>query len=487
MMDGYQYSLNVTSAFAANTNVLPSLRTEIVTAFSDFLWDGKEASILSFEMRSASTFTVQVNDGTFLTAREVNSEYVASFSGSIAYIIFSSNTTLTSFSVEWAQDRKNHNVATLSVLAGSTLSLANDYGVNVPVAGTNQYELQMGTYVATATLTGYSTTSMQFYYNMEATVLVPQEKLKFSVNPTLSHVNSSPGNPTIVEYGESYDLSYYTDFGYALPTSVTVTGATGTWDQATGTVSLANVTGDVSFAIAGVPIEYNIVPALTNVTANGGNANAMTVEAPVTLLYTANAGYTLPDSVTVAHATSTWSTSADGGSLELSAPNGTVEFAISGEAIEYTITPTLSNVVAASTNPLIMTVAESVDLTYTAADGYTLPMTVDVTGASSIWVSETGILHLSNVTSNVTFSITAVPAAYSITPTLQNVTADVGNATTITVASPIELTYAAETGYTLPDAVTVVGATGVWDAATGKLTLSAPTENVTFSIVGTVQ
>lgn len=73
---------------------------------------------------------------------------------------------------------------------------------------------------------------------------------------------------------------------------------------------------------------------------------------------------------------------------------------------------------------------------------------------------------------------------YQITPTLTNVTAASGNATTIATGETKVLTYTAASGYTLPDSVTVTGATGVWDKNAGTLTLSNPTGNVTFTIAG---
>ena len=72
----------------------------------------------------------------------------------------------------------------------------------------------------------------------------------------------------------------------------------------------------------------------------------------------------------------------------------------------------------------------------------------------------------------------------TITPTLTNVTAASENATTIATGETKVLTYTAASGYTLPDSVTVTGATGVWNKDAGTLTLSNPTDNVTFTIAG---
>ena len=76
--------------------------------------------------------------------------------------------------------------------------------------------------------------------------------------------------------------------------------------------------------------------------------------------------------------------------------------------------------------------------------------------------------------------------SYTITPTLTNVTAAGGNATTIATGETKVLTYTANSGYNLPDpdSVIVTGATRVWNKDAGTLTLSNPTGNVTFTIAG---
>lgn len=83
----------------------------------------------------------------------------------------------------------------------------------------------------------------------------------------------------------------------------------------------------------------------------------------------------------------------------------------------HTITATLTNVTAASGNATTIAIGETKVLTYTAADGYALPDTVTVTGATSVWNKDAGTLTLSNPTGNVTFTIAGVEAAsgYNVT------------------------------------------------------------------------
>lgn len=154
---------------------------------------------------------------------------------------------------------------------------------------------------------------------------------------------------------------------------------------------------------------YNITTNLTGITANASNPTTVSTLASSTLTFTANTGYNLPSSVIVTGAEFTWTKSS--GTLVLSNPTGNVSVTIAGIAISYTITPTLTNVTAASDNATTIATGETKTLTYTAADGYVLPDTVTVSGATGIWNKDEGTLILSNPTANVTFTIAGVEAA----------------------------------------------------------------------------
>ena len=75
----------------------------------------------------------------------------------------------------------------------------------------------------------------------------------------------------------------------------------------------------------------------------------------------------------------------------------------------------------------------------------------------------------------------AVEVVYNITETLSNCSSS-NNPTTITQNASATLTFTANSGYSLPDSVTVTGASHTWDKATGTLVLSNPTANVSISI-----
>ena len=73
---------------------------------------------------------------------------------------------------------------------------------------------------------------------------------------------------------------------------------------------------------------------------------------------------------------------------------------------------------------------------------------------------------------------------YSITYDLSNVTGASSNGSSITTKGVKTLKFTADSGYSLPDNVTISGATYVWDKATGTLILSKITGEVTVMVKG---
>ena len=71
---------------------------------------------------------------------------------------------------------------------------------------------------------------------------------------------------------------------------------------------------------------------------------------------------------------------------------------------------------------------------------------------------------------------------YKITYNLTNVSGN--NSASITNVEVKSLTFTANTGYQLPESVTVTGATSIWDKKTGTLIISKVTGNVTVTITG---
>lgn len=159
-----EFSFVPASAYAANKNSLPTVRTAVETNFSDQPWNGSEAEILGVEMTAAASFTVKLNRETQLTAKPEGDVFTVRYYGPIEYIVFSAATTLTYMHVRWAAQNRVHGVVTLTAVTGAKVSRG---GYTVPEVDAGKYELQVGGYIVTA-----NGVNSGFFYNLENAVTV---------------------------------------------------------------------------------------------------------------------------------------------------------------------------------------------------------------------------------------------------------------------------------------------------------------------------
>ena len=136
----------------------------------------------------------------------------------------------------------------------------------------------------------------------------------------------------------------------------------------------------------------------------------------------------------------------------------------------------------------MVAVFESTTFTFDYDKGYFAPDSVGVDNATGNWDQGTNELVITNPSGDVVVTIEAVQKTYDIKYVLTNLTAASSNPTTITsAATGVELTISGTTYYALPTSITVSGVdAGDWsyDRATGKITLSYPTDTVTITAVG---
>lgn len=74
----------------------------------------------------------------------------------------------------------------------------------------------------------------------------------FPITVTVENVSIASSSPTRIEYSGAATLTFTASDGFNLPDSVTVTGATSSWNKDTGTLSLSNPTGDVAVSVSGI-------------------------------------------------------------------------------------------------------------------------------------------------------------------------------------------------------------------------------------------
>lgn len=310
----------------------------------------------------------------------------------------------------------------------------------------------------------------------------------YTITANLTNCTGASTNPTTITSNTTGTVLKFTaNTGYDLPASVTVAGATSSWNQSTGELTLTKPTGNVTVTVVATAQTYNITVNATNATAASTNPTTIVYGAGAQLKFTFPDGYFAPTDVTVTGATQIWDAAT--GALTLTNCTGPVTVTIVGAVKTYTITPAITNCTWNGENPT--TIASNqftpIQLRIHKNTGWTLPTEISVSGVDAeywTWNQSTGIVTISHPQGNVTVTINAVREVYNITTTLEHALAGTSNPTTIGYGLSATLTFTFPTGYEAPASVTVTGATSNWEAGTGTLILTNATGPVTVKVVG---
>lgn len=250
--------------------------------------------------------------------------------------------------------------------------------------------------------------------NITGTVAGTVEEYYITVKGT--HASKASG-PSTITYGGSATLTFTYEDGYFAPASVTVSGATSSWNQSTSTLSLTNATGAVSVVIAGAIKTYTITPNLTNCSWDSENAAtiASNQTTAVQLVINKNTGWTLPNEITVSGVDAEyWSWNQATGIVTISHPQGNVTVTANAVRETYNITTNLTHAQAGSDNPTTIGYGLSATLTFSFPTGYEAPTDVTVTGATKSWAAGSGTLTLTNATGPVTVTVVGVATTATI-------------------------------------------------------------------------
>ena len=227
---------------------------------------------------------------------------------------------------------------------------------------------------------------------------------RYTVSNNLTSCVSS-NSSTIVTKGSSYNATFTATNGYYINyANVTMGGVTQSYTGATdGTASTGSISLTVSGAIViAVTATYKL-SSPTNLSLSGNIlswsavSNATYYNIYVDGIMTINSVTTTSQSiVTLSSATH---------SVQVLAGNDNyLDSSLSTALTIYPIALTLTNVVKTSGATFIAT-TESIVVS--ASDGYNLPSTITVSGATYTWTQSTGTLVLSNPTGAVSVGITA--------------------------------------------------------------------------------
>lgn len=250
--------------------------------------------------------------------------------------------------------------------------------------------------------------------NITGTVAGTVEEYYITVKGT--HASKASG-PSTITYGGSATLTFTYEDGYFAPASVTVTGATSSWNQSTSTLSLTNCTGAVTVTIAGAVKTYTITPNLTNCSWDSENATtiASNQTTAIQLVINKNTGWTLPNEISVSGVDAEyWSWNQATGIVTISHPQGNVTVTANAVRETYNITTNLTHALAGSGNPTTIGYGLSATLTFSFPTGYEAPTDVTVTGATKSWTAGSGTLTLTNATGPVTVTVVGVATTTTI-------------------------------------------------------------------------
>lgn len=121
-------------------------------------------------------------------------------------------------------------------------------------AATTGYTLPQSVSVSGASYTWSSSTGTLTLSNPtgNVTISIVATKISYSISVSLTGCSSASDIPTSIEYGATVELIFVADTAYTLPDTVAVSGATGSWNQSTGKLTISNPTGAVSITITAV-------------------------------------------------------------------------------------------------------------------------------------------------------------------------------------------------------------------------------------------
>ena len=247
--------------------------------------------------------------------------------------------------------------------------------------------------------------------NITGTITGVAETYNITVKGTNARKASGPSTIT---YGGSATLTFAYDDGYFAPTSITeVTGATGSWNQSTSTLTLTNCTGPVTVTIEGAVKTYSVTPTLTNCTWDTENATTIASNqfTPIQLDIIKNTGWTLPTEISVSGVDAEyWSWNQATGIVTISHPQGNVTVTVNAVREVYNITTNLTHATKES-GPSTIAYDASATLRFSFPTGYEAPdkTAITVTGAEDFtWEKGTGTMVLLKAQGPVSIKLAGV-------------------------------------------------------------------------------
>lgn len=236
-------------------------------------------------------------------------------------------------------------------------------------------------------------------------IILPENNVTYNVTTNITNGFATPVTTNIPKNG--FTTIYITpDANCDYPDTITVTGASYTYEKTEGAVHLSNPTGNVTVEATCISTltTYSITANITNGSYEG--PSSVPSDTPfINVKIIENNGYELPDSVTVTGATKVWDK--DTATLTLSDYTGDIVITAvctstaPPEPETYYILTDITNGNLTGLPSVVQQGGESVSGVIQPNSGYTYPDSVTVTGCSYNYDKTTGGITLSNYTTNI--------------------------------------------------------------------------------------
>lgn len=175
------------------------------------------------------------------------------------------------------------------------------------------------------------------YYSLDGLTLEDPEA--FSITLAAGGNCTKTGAYQVYE-GQTATITIEPATGYDLPSTITVVGAQGAYDNTTGVVVLSGPTANITVTCVCTPKVYTITTAPTNCTVAAGSDTSISYGSTASVTFAASSGYVLPSTITVNGDTGasgsgsgvTWTYDSTTGVVSLSNATADVSIAVVAEA-----------------------------------------------------------------------------------------------------------------------------------------------------------
>lgn len=305
----------------------------------------------------------------------------------------------------------------------------------------------------------------------------------YNITNSLTNCTAS-GATTIVEEGTA-SVTITARGGYELPDTITVSGASYSWNKTTGVVTLSNPTGDVTITVIAKSMYNNQIPKSIN--ADGSQYVGENGEDGYKLGYRLNSSGTETSGANAAIGTTGYMPVKAGDTVYFK--NLKAHRTNTGGWYEQTYISLYDSTFAGKMSQKFCTIKDSdaylFDNFTMDAEGFITSFRIqdkynNMVGSGGYFrISAYGMSPDSIITVNEPIGTDV----FGITNNLTNCTAN--GAATIVGNGTTTITIIADSGFELPDTITVSGASYTYDKTAGTIVLSNPTSNITVTVIAT--